>query len=276
MASEIIDTSKLCIHTQTTKLLDLPACCESYRRIGAGGITVWRNALEGRELSESKRILDDSGLDVVSLCRGGFFPALTAADRQKAIDENKQIIDEAAAIGAPLIVLVVGAVPGIPLVEARKQIREGIEACLPYAQERGVKLAIEPLHPMYAGDRSAVTTLAQANDMAEAINSDFVGVAVDIYHLWMDDRLEQEIYRCGGGGNLFAFHICDWKCPTTDLLLDRGLMGEGCIPIRQIRGWVEQTGFNGYNEVEIFSTKWWSEDQQEYLDKIREAYLKHS
>ena len=276
MASDITDTSKLCIHTQTTKPLDLPACCESYRRIGAGGITVWRNALEGRELSESKKILDDSGLDVVSLCRGGFFPAHTATDRQKAIDENKLIIDEAAAIGAPLIVLVVGAVPGIPLVEARKQIREGIETCLPYAEERGVKLAIEPLHPMYAGDRSAITTLAQANDMAEAINSDYVGVAVDVYHLWMDDRLEQEIYRCGGGGNLFAFHICDWKCPTADMLLDRGIMGEGCIPVREIRGWVENTGFCGYNEVEIFSTKWWAADQQEYLDQIRKAYLKHS
>ncbi|MEQ9825435.1 MAG: sugar phosphate isomerase/epimerase family protein [Puniceicoccaceae bacterium] len=275
-ATPIHDTSRLCIHTQTTKPLSLEACCQGFSRIGAGGITVWRNALEGRPLAESKQILDDSGLEVVSLCRGGFFPAHTLADRQKAIDENKAIIDEAAAIGAPLIVLVVGAVPGIPLVEARKQIRDGIAACLEHAQAAGVKLAIEPLHPMYAGDRSAVTTLAQANDMAESLNHDFIGVAVDVYHLWMDDRLEQEIYRCGGGGNLFAFHICDWKCPTTDMLLDRGIMGEGCIPVRQIRAWVEATGFKGFNEVEIFSSHWWAADQQQYLDRIREGYLKHS
>lgn len=276
MASEIIDTSKLCIHTQTTKPLNLIECCDSFKRIGATGITVWRNALEGRSLQESKQILDDSGLSLVSLCRGGFFPASTVEGRQKAIDENKAIIDEAAAIGAPMIVLVVGAVPGISLMEARKQIQAGIEACLPHAIERGVKLAIEPLHPMYAGDRSAITTLGQANDMAEAIDSDFIGVAVDVYHLWMDNRLEQEIYRCGGGGNLFAFHICDWKCPTNDMLLDRGIMGEGCIPIREIRGWAEKAGFNGFNEVEIFSSKWWEMDQQTYLGKIREGYLKHS
>lgn len=275
-ASAITDTSKLCIHTQTTKPLSLEDCCRSFARIGAGGITVWRNALEGRALAASKQILDDSGLEVVSLCRGGFFPAATPADRTKAIDENKAIIDEAAAIGAPMIVLVVGAMPGIALGEARKQIQDGIADCLPHAEANGVKLAIEPLHPMYAGDRSAVTTLKQANDMAEALNSKFIGVAVDVYHLWMDDQLETELYRCGGAGNLLAFHICDWKCPTNDMLLDRGIMGEGCIPVREIRGWVEKTGFTGFNEVEIFSSQWWAADQQHYLDTIREAYLQHS
>ena len=124
---------------------------------------------------------------------------------------------------------------------------------LPEAKAAGVKLAIEPLHPMYADTRSAINTLAQANDMAEALNSPWVGVAVDVYHLWWDPALENEIERCGRNNNLLAFHICDWKSPTIDMLNDRGLMGEGCIPIRKIRSWVEEAGFNGFIEVEIFS-----------------------
>jgi sugar phosphate isomerase/epimerase len=135
-----------------------------------------------------------------------------------------------------------------------------------------VKLSIEPLHPMYADTRSAINTLGQANDMAEALNSPWVGVAVDVYHLWWDPDLEQEINRCGKHGNLLAFHICDWNVPTTDLLLDRGLMGEGCIRLPAIRGWVEETGFKGFYEVEIFSNKFWKEDQSEFLKKIIKAY----
>ena len=128
---------------------------------------------------------------------------------------------------------------------------------------------------MYADTRSAINTLSQANDMAEALHSPWVGVAVDVYHLWWDPCLEQEIKRCGENGNLLAFHISDWKVPTTDLLLDRGLMGEGCIPLKQIRGWVESTGFNGFIEVEIFSNAWWKEDQNEFLNKIINAYREY-
>jgi sugar phosphate isomerase/epimerase len=129
---------------------------------------------------------------------------------------------------------------------------------------------------MYADNRSAINTLRQANEMAEYFQSETVGVAVDIYHLWWDPDLEQEIYRCGKNNNLYAFHICDWKTPTTDFLLDRGLMGEGCIPVRQIRNWVEKAGFNGFNEVEIFSNHYWQMDQGTFLEKILDSYLKHS
>lgn len=128
---------------------------------------------------------------------------------------------------------------------------------------------------MYADSRSAINTLGQANDMAEELDSPWVGVAVDIYHLWWDPALETEIARCGRNENLYAFHVCDWKSPTEDLLLDRGLMGEGCINIKTIRGWVEQAGFDGFNEVEIFSTRHWSEDQSVFLNKIKQAYLEH-
>jgi sugar phosphate isomerase/epimerase len=129
---------------------------------------------------------------------------------------------------------------------------------------------------MYADTRSAINTLAQANDMASELNSPLVGVAVDVYHLWWDPTLEQEIKRCGKNNHLFAFHICDWNVPTNDFLWDRGLMGEGCIPVGKIRGWVGETGFDGFYEVEIFSTKFWNEDQSQFLKKIITAYKEKS
>lgn len=275
-ASEpLVDLSRLCVHTITTKPWPLETAVARYAAAGVKGITVWRDALAGRPLAQTRTLIDDQGLSVVSLCRGGFFPAHTEADRAKALDDNRRAIAEAQAIGAPHVVLVCGAVPGLPLAEARKQIRDGIAALLPDCAAANVKLAIEPLHPMYADSRSAVNTLGQANDMAEELNSPWVGVAVDVYHLWWDPALEQEIARCGRLKKLFAYHVCDWRTPTTDLLLDRGLMGEGCIPLRKIRTWVEAAGFNSFNEVEIFSNRYWAEDQDAFLAKIVQAYRTH-
>jgi len=268
--------SRLCIHTITTKPLALPEAIAAYREIGAAGITVWRDALAPLGIAESARRLAGSGLRVVSLCRGGFFPGASAADRQKAIDENRRIIDEAAAIGAPLIVLVCGAVPGMPLAEGRKQIGDAISQLAPYAAERNIKLGIEPLHPMYAGDRSAINTLGQANDIVERIGAKNIGITIDVYHLWWDERLETEVARAGKAGSIFSFHVCDWRCPMRDLLNDRALMGQGVIDIRQIRNWVEAAGFNGMIEVEIFSTEWWAADQKKFLQKIKTAYLEHA
>lgn len=267
--------SQLCIHTITTKPWPIETAAARYAAAGVKGITVWRDALDGRDPAQIGAMLRDHGLRVVSLCRGGFFPALTAADRTKALDDNRRAIAEARALGAPHVVLVCGAVPGLPLAESRQHIRDGIAALLPECAAAGVKLAIEPLHPMYADSRSAINTLAQANDLAEQLASPWVGVAVDVYHLWWDPALEAEIARCGRLQKLFAYHVCDWKTPTTDLLLDRGLMGEGCIPLRQIRGWVEAAGFTGFNEVEIFSNRYWSGDQDAFLQKILSAYRDH-
>jgi sugar phosphate isomerase/epimerase len=274
-AAPLRDLSRLCVHTITTKPWKLETAAEKYAAAGVKGITVWRDALAGHDAEPAGRRLRDLGLSIVSLCRGGFFPANTAADREKALDDNRRAIAEAHGLGAPLIVLVCGAVPGLPLTEARKQIQEGIAALLPECAAAGVKLAIEPLHPMYADNRSAINTLGQANDLCEALASPFVGVAVDVYHLWWDPALEVEIARCGRLGKLFAYHVCDWRTPTEDLLLDRGLMGEGCIPLRRIRAWVEATGFGGFNEVEIFSRKYWSGDQDEFLARIIQAYRDH-
>ncbi|MEL7587195.1 MAG: sugar phosphate isomerase/epimerase family protein [Prolixibacteraceae bacterium] len=276
MASEIKDFSRLCVHTQTTRPWDIKTCIENYAAAGIHGITIWRNVLENQDLPEVRRMLDDFDMRPVSLCRGGFFPSVSAAKRKEAIRDNLLAIEQAAAIGAPMIVLVCGAEPLQSLEKSREQIAEGITRILPAARAAKVKLAIEPLHPMYAGDRSAVNTMKQANDLAELINSEQVGVAVDVYHLWWDERLKKEINRCARHHHLFAFHICDWNVPTTDLLNDRGLMGDGCINIPEIRSWVEDAGFTGYNEVEIFSTKYWETDQKEYLEKIKQAYLEKS
>ena len=275
-APAIRDLKRLCIHTITTRPWSLEDAVRHYAAAGVAGISVWRQAIEGINPAEAGRRIRDAGMRVVSLVRGGFYPAERQSDRRRAVEENLRIIDEAAALGAPHVVLVCGAVPGQALEQSRKQIREGIEATVEHAAESGVKLAIEPLHPMYADSRSAINTLAQANDLAEAIDSPVVGVAVDVYHLWWDPDLEAQIRRLGRMGKILAFHICDWKSPTGDLLYDRGLMGEGCIPIRRIRGWVEEAGFSGFNEVEIFSSERWTQNQDLWLRQIIQAYREAS
>ncbi|MGC9312609.1 MAG: sugar phosphate isomerase/epimerase family protein, partial [Sediminispirochaetaceae bacterium] len=176
----------------------------------------------------------------------------------------------------PSIVLVPGADPAQSLEESRRQIGEGIGRTNRAAEAAGVRLSIEPLHPMYADTRSAINTLAQANEMCDQLAEPNVGVAVDVYHLWWDPSLQAEIERSGEHDRLFAFHVCDWLSPTTDLLNDRGLMGEGCIPVPEIRGWMEAAGFDGFIEVEIFSTRRWSMDQSRNLAEIREAYLQYT
>ena len=275
-AKQLTDLSQLCIHTITTKPWSIEEAAKNYSAEGVKGITVWRDSLTNRDIRSTGQLLRDHGLNIVSLCRGGFFPNKEKEKRKSAIDDNRRAIEEADQLGAPLIVLVCGADPSQSLEDSRKQIRDGIEAIIPDASAAGIKLAIEPLHPMYADTRSAINTLSQANDMASGINSPYVGIAVDVYHLWWDPALALEIKRCGENNHLFAFHICDWNTPTTDILLDRGLMGEGCIPVNKIRSWVEATGFNGFYEVEIFSNKYWKQDQSQFLKKIIRAYQENS
>jgi sugar phosphate isomerase/epimerase len=276
MALQINNLERLCVHTITTKPLSIEVACERYAQAGIKGISVWREAFEGRNVVSVGEMLRGGGLQVVSLVRGGFFPSLSSAERTRKIDDNIKALDEAAALECPMLVLVCGADPRLSLEESRDQIRAGIEAVLPHAEARGVRLAIEPLHPMYADTRSAINTLRQANDMAEHFDSAYVGVAVDVYHLWWDPELKAEIARCGKENNLYAYHICDWVSPTRDMLNDRGLMGEGCIPLRQIRQWVEEAGFNGFHEVEIFSDRYWAGDQDIFIKDIVKAYVQYS
>ncbi len=273
--SPLTDYSRLCVHTITTKPWSIEEAMDRYADAGVGGITVWRQWLEGRDPEGVGEQLRSRNLDIVSLCRGGFFPADSKAGLAAAIDDNRAAIREAAALGAPMIVLVCGAVPGQPLEESRKQIADGIAAVLPLAEEHEIRLAIEPLHPMYADDRSAINTMASANAVCDQLVHPLVGIAADVYHIWWDPDLAEQIRLTGEKDRLFAFHVCDWKTPTTDFLNDRGLMGEGCIDIKGIRAMVEATGFSGFNEVEIFSDRRWSQDQDDFLKAIQEAYLKH-
>lgn len=270
------DLSRLCIHTITTKPWPIEEAMDKYAAAGIGGITVWQDALGDRNAASIGGQLRSRNLEIVSLCRGGFFAAESTNDRQQAIDDNRHAIELAAELGAPSLVLVCGASPGQPLETSRQQILEGIAAVLPDAEAAGIRLSIEPLHPMYADDRSAINTMAQANEACSQLDHPLLGIAVDVYHLWWDEQLETQIKIAAENKRLFAFHICDWMTPTADILNDRGLMGEGCIPIRRIRGWMEENGFTGFNEVEIFSNRWWQSDQDDFLKQITTAYLKHS
>jgi len=264
------------IHTQTNKPWSLKQCVEAYSTAGVKGISIWRHVIEPIGAKEAGRIVRDHGMSVPSIVRGGFFTSLDPAARSAALDMNRTCIDEAQEIGAEMVVLVVGATPGLPLEEARKQVAEGIAALVPYARSAKVKLAIEPLHPMYAADKSCINRMTDARKVCQIVNDPMVGIAVDVYHVWWDPDLEQEIRLAGELKLIFAFHICDWLTTTNDLLTDRGLMGEGVIDLRKIRGWVEATGFKGFNEVEIFSKRWWETDQTAYVREITIAYLHKS
>jgi sugar phosphate isomerase/epimerase len=276
MPETIHDLSKLCVHTQTNKPWSLEECIQNYSAAGIHAVSIWRHLLEDQSISRVRSLLKEHEMKVVSLVRGGFFASVHPERREAALEDNRLAIEQAAEIGAPLLVLVCGADPDQSLEASRDQIREGIQSILPEAKEAGVSLAIEPLHPMYAADRSAITTLAQANDLVEVLNDSMLGVAIDVFHLWWDPDLEPQLLRCGNNKAIFAYHICDWNVPMKDMLNDRGLMGDGCIDLKQIRTWVEEAGFSGYREVEVFSDTYWGMDQKAYLQKIKHAYLNYT
>ncbi len=241
---------------------------------GITSIAPWRDQVAKAGLDEAVRIVRSNGIKLTGLCRGGFFPAANAADWQKNLDDNRRAIDEAAAFSADCLVLVVGGLPDSSkdIVAARQMVFDGIAAVLPHAQASGVKLAIEPLHPMYAADRACVNTLGQALDMCEQLGED-VGVAVDVYHVWWDPDLANQIARAGRMKRIFAHHICDWLVPTKDMLLDRGMMGDGVIDLKGIRRMVEAAGFFGAQEVEIFSAdNWWKRPADEVIATCVERF----
>ncbi len=234
-------------------------------RHGIRGISPWRDQVSALGLKKTASLIRANGVAVTGLCRGGFF---TAKDWK---DDNLRAIEEAQVLGAQCLVLVVGGLPAgsKDLISARKQITEAIQAILPEARQAGVPLAIEPLHPMQAAERACVNTLEQALDICDALGEG-IGVAVDVYHVWWDPKLEQQIRRAGSKRTL-AYHICDWLVPTRDLLNDRGMMGDGVIDLPRIRGWVEAAGYSGFQEVEIFSElDWWKRDPDEVLATCKE------
>jgi len=259
---------RLAIHTFTNKPWSIHECLENYARCGIGGVSIWRETVAGHDLAKVKKHLNDSGLKPVSLVRGGFFTAKDAPTREAAIESNRVALREAEALGLPMIVLVCGATLGQMPEESIDQIRDGIAALLPQAESAGIRLAIEPLHPMYAGDRSAVASMRDANELAESLNHPLVGVALDVFHVWWESGLEAQIQRCAVADRLFAFHVCEFKPDFDHVLLDRGLPGEGVNASARIAKMVQAAGFDGLTEVEIFSRKYWAENQHDFLEKI--------
>ncbi len=260
--------SQLAIHTFTNQPWAIRECIENYARAGIGGISIWRETIAGEDLKAVRKCLTDSGITPVSLVRGGFLTGKTASDRQSAIETNLVALREAEALGLPMIVLVCGATIGQSPEENLTQIEEGIRILLPAAEAANIKLAIEPLHPMYAGDRSAVASLRDANILAQRINHPLVGIAVDTFHVWWETDLEASIQTCATNGHLFAFHICEFKPDFDHPLLDRGLPGEGVNATPRILAMIRKTNFTGLTEVEIFSRKYWAMNQHEFLLKI--------
>ena len=272
-AQPLRDLSRLALHTKTLQRLSLRECVDTCVRAGIGGLSVWRDVLHDAGVEVGARLLREHGLTVPALVRGGFFVHRDAAARAHAHDDNRRCIDEARALGATMVCLVVGSAPGVSLAEARLAVRDALAALLPHAAAAGVRLAIEPLHPMYAADKSCINRLQDANDLGDALAHASLGVAVDVYHTWWDPDLEREIARAGRAGRLFGLHLCDWRVETRDLLLDRELMGRGCIPLRAIRGAMESAGFAGWHEVEIFSRDYWALEPAHFVSDIRAAYL---
>jgi sugar phosphate isomerase/epimerase len=255
----------LSLNTITVKGLSLAHCIEACARHGIPAIAPWRDVLQAMGTQAAAKHIRDAGLRVTGLCRGGMF---TVGDRAAAIEDNRRAIEEAHAIGADCLVMVCGGLPqgSKDLPAARAIVREGLHAILPEARAAGVTLALEPLHPMTCADRSVLSTLGQALDLCDELGAG-TGVAVDVYHVWWDPDLARQMARAKG--RIAAFHVCDWKVPTTDLVLDRGLPGEGVIDIPAIRAMAEASGWTGGVEVEILSSHWWAQDPETVLNEVK-------
>lgn len=271
-APPLVDIGRLSLNQMTTDQWDLRQAVEGCVRAGIPYIGLWRHKVQEIGLKESARIVRESGLKVSSLCRGGMFPAATERELQERIDDNRRAIDEAAELGTDTLVLVCGPDADKDLETARAQVARGIEAVAPYAAERGIKLGIEPLHPLFAADRSVIVTLGQANRMAEQIGAPNVGVIVDVYHVWWDPDLYEAIAQASG--RILGYHVNDWIIPLLHPVLHgRGMMGDGVIELRKIRQAVEEAGYTGPIEVEIFNERIWRMPGDDVLALMKKRYL---
>jgi sugar phosphate isomerase/epimerase len=267
------DLSRLSLNQITLKQWSLAQAIEGCARHGLGHIGVWRDKLAERPLAQTVRQLSDTGVKVSSLCRGGFFSAPTAAERATQIADNRRAIEECAAIGSPVLVLVCGPAQGQSLEEARATVSDAIAELAPFAKSHNVQLGIEPLHPMFAAERSVIVTLEQATNIALQFPADNVGVVADVFHIWWDPQVHEEIARAGP--RILGFHVSDWLVPLPDLLLGRGMMGAGIIGLRSLRQSVDRAGYTGPIEVEIFNQSLWNEGPDDALRRICEAYRQH-
>lgn len=267
----LADLSRLSLNQITTERWNVREAIAGCARHNIPAIGLWRHKIAECNLHECAQMVRDAGLVVSSVCRGGMFPAATAAERRVRIDDNLRAIDEAAALGARVLVLVCGAAPDRDLDGARAVVADGIAHITAYARACGVRLGIEPLHPMFAAERSVVTTLAEARALAAQHELATVGVVVDVYHVWWDPMLYDEIKALGE--RICGFHVSDWLVPLPDPLMGRGMMGDGVIELRRIRCAVEAAGYRGPIEVEIFNKEIWECDGDAVLKTMCERYL---
>ncbi|MFC6061753.1 sugar phosphate isomerase/epimerase family protein [Streptomyces ochraceiscleroticus] len=272
------DLARLSLNQETVKQWSLPELADGCAAAGLRHVGLWREPVQKYGVDAAAKLMREAGLTVTSLCRGGFFTATDPQKRAAALDDNRAALDEAAALGTDTLVLVSGGLPpgSRDLHGARERVAEALAELGPYAAERGVRLAIEPLHPMYASDRCVVSTLAQALDLAERFPAEQVGVVVDTYHLWWDDTVGEGIERAGRGGRLAAFQLADWVTPLPEgVLLGRGQLGDGAVDLRWFRERTEAAGHDGPIEVEIFNPGLWERDGAEVLAEVIARYREH-
>lgn len=272
------DLSRFSINQMTVKQLSLPELAGACRDLGVPGVGLWRAPVQEYGVGATAKLLRDAGLAVTTLCRGGFFTAIDPAERAAALADNRRAIDEAATLGTDTLVLVSGGLPAgsKDLHGARERIADALAELGPYAETHGVRLAIEPLHPMYASDRCVVSTLTQALDLAERFPAHQVGVAVDTYHIWWDDNAPAQIARAGAGGRIHTFQLADWTTPLPEGVLNgRGQIGDGAIDMREWRAYVEAAGYTGPIEVELFNDALWARDGREVLAETAARFVEH-
>jgi len=262
--------SRLSFNQVTAERASLKEVVEACARHGVPYVAVWRHKLADIGVQTAACLLRDAGVRVSSVCRGGMFPAATQEERAARIEENRRALDEAATLGAGVLVLVCGAAPGRDIVAARRMVADGIAELVPYAQERGVRLGIEPMHPGFAAERSCITTLREARRLAERFDLSTVGVVADVYHIWWDPELYDQLARAAG--RLVGLHVSDWLVPVHDVLMNRGMMGDGVIELRRIREAVERTGYADPIEVEIFNQAVWDTPLDSLLPLVKERY----
>ncbi|MEV7289602.1 sugar phosphate isomerase/epimerase family protein [Streptomyces sp. NPDC093252] len=273
------DLTRFSINQMTVRQLSLPELAETCGELGVRGVGLWRAPVHAYGVEAAATLMRDAGLRVTTLCRGGFFTAADPRERAAALDDNRRAVEEAATLGTDTLVLVSGGLPpgSKDLRGARERIADALAELGPYAQARGVRLAIEPLHPMYAADRCVVSTLAQALDLAERFPAEQVGVTVDTYHLWWDDRAPEQIARAGATGRLHAFQLADWITPLPEGVLEgRGQLGDGSVDLREWRGYAEAAGYTGPIEVELFNAGLWARDGREVLTETAERFLMYA
>lgn len=267
------DRSRLSLNQMTVERWGVREAVEGCVRHGIPSIALWRNKIAETGLAESVKAVRDAGLHVSSVCRGGMFPAPTEAERRAKIEDNRRAVDEAAALGADSLVMVVGGCVGLALDEARGMVADGVAALVPYASERGVKIGLEPLHPMFCADRSVLSTTAQALAMASLYAPHEVGVVLDVFHIWWDPEIAMQIVKAAD--RIFGFHVNDWLVPLPDTLLGRGMMGDGVIDNRGLRLMVDAAGYTGPIEVEIFNRAIWDADPDEVLATMVQRFETH-